>query len=132
MKDVYTITTSAGPQDVKMTYGLLNVLCRTAGELDGAALMALDNDIREQMIIEMLSPRGPTGQITEAISTFHVDSTVEEISGLLSWAQEHIFDFFVKSATKSREVSSKHQASLEALQVSSAGGAGSASKKPSA
>lgn len=123
MQDFYKITTSSGVTEIKMTYGLLNTLCRTVGELDGAALMALDNDIREQMIIEILSPRDTRGQITEPISTFNLTNSVDEIAGLLAWAQEHVFDFFVRSATKSRQLSEQHRKSLEALQPSSAGGA---------
>ena len=118
MKDTFELKTATGEtKEIHMSYGLLDVLCRTVGEMDGAALLALDNDIRAQMIIEILSERDEKGSVTTPISPFSIKFPLEQVSEMLGWAQEHIFDFFVKAATKSRAVGEQHRKALEALKA---------------
>lgn len=127
LSDVYKIT----ERDIKMSYGLLNVLCKTVGELDSAALLALDNTLREQVLAELLATRDASGTVTAPFNPFEAPYSIEEVTGLLGWAQEHVYDFFVKSAAKSVALSKLHQSTLAALQEPFAGGAASASKTPS-
>lgn len=132
MQDKFEFKTPSGTKNIHMTFGLLNLLCRVVGELDGTALMALDNDMRHKLLVELLSPRDSEGNITAQTNPDTIESSVETVSDLLFWAQEHLFDFFVKAATKSKAAAEKHRLQLDSLRVSSAGGVGTQPKKQSA
>lgn len=110
-------------KEVKMTFGLLNVLCRVVGEVDVAALMSLDGDVRERVLIETLSPRDKKGVITEEISIFEIGASTEEVVVLLDWVQEHVLGFFVQRGQKTAEVVSELNKKVVALAALLPGGA---------
>lgn len=131
MDDTFTISLQGNPRTIKMHFGLLNVLCKAVGQIEDAAVMALDNDLREIMLIELLSERDAKGLITEPLVVFTLDASADEVSRLLGWAQEHILDFFLKEAEKTSDQMGPIKIRVDALKLSSTGGAPSPSKKPS-
>jgi hypothetical protein len=112
-------------RQIKMTYGLLNRLCRVVGEVDGAAVMTMDNDIRERVLIEILSPRDPQGNIPDGgeFNIFSITASTEEVSEVLDWAQEQVIDFFVKRAIKTASVTKLLSQTVNDLRATSTGGA---------
>lgn len=109
-------------KEVKMTFGLLNILCRQVGDVDVAALMTLDGDLREQIIIQTLSPRDPKGVMLEEISIFEINASTEEFVALLDWIQEHVLSFFVQTGTKTAQVVKDLTAKVAVLQALLPGG----------
>lgn len=122
LTQVFKLTNADGSKtEVFMSYGLLNAVCRTVGEIDGAAVIVLDNDMRDAILSELLSARGPTGDITEALNLFALPYAVEEIEGLLDWTQGHVISFFMKSAVSTAERMFPIKQQMADLQVSLAG-----------
>jgi hypothetical protein len=118
MDDKFTLTKGDITKEVFMSYGLLDRLCRVAGDLEGGALMAIDNDVRAQMLIELLSERDEKGEILNGgVSPFQIPFTIPQLADLLSWAQEHVFDFFVKAAQTTRQKVDLHKAVITGLKV---------------
>ena len=110
-------------KEVKMTFGLLNILCRMVGDVDVAALMTIDGDLREQMIIQTLSPRDAKGIIISQVSVFEIEASTDEFVILLDWIQEHVLSFFVQTGTKTAQVVADLQKKVVALQALLPGGA---------
>lgn len=117
MSETFTLKTGSSEIEVKMTFGLLNVLCQTVGDMEGMSLLAMDNDLREAMLVQMLSTRDAKGKIPEngEFVLFNLDATPESVGDLLTWAQGHIFDFFMKAAVRAQAINVKGQAQMDAL-----------------
>lgn len=109
--------------EVKMTYGLLNTLCRVVGEVDAAMFMSIDNDIRERVLVELLSSRDAKGKITDEISIFDITANPDDVAALLDWAQELVIDFFVQRTEKMTSLVLPLTKKVAALKASLSGGA---------
>lgn len=121
MQQSFDITIGGSNKTIKMSFGLLNTLCATAGDIDGAALLALDNDLRNKVLVEMLSERDENGKISKEINLMWLDANPDEISALVDWAGEHIFDFFLKGLEKAKALQEKNSQRLQALMPTSSG-----------
>ena len=123
-KDIFTIKVNGKEQDVKMTFGLLNNLCRKVGDIDGAATIMMDQVLREGVLVELLSPRDRTGKITEEIDLNTLEIDMDAVVELLDWAQEHVLDFFLKGLERAKALQDRNLTRIRALMPSSAGMAG--------
>lgn len=123
MNPNFKYTTGAGAEaEVKMTYGLLDALCVTCGDIDGALMVSVDNDLRTEVLNQIFADRDERGNIQTPANLFALDMSPEDVQRLLDWVQEHVADFFLKAlegavATKNREGDR-----IKALQSISTGG----------
>lgn len=118
MNDTFLLKNGDTTKEVFMSYGLLNSLCRAVGDLEGAALLALDNDLRAQMLVELLSDRDEKGNVIgDGVRPYHIPYSVDSLGDLLTWAQEHIFNFFVKAAAQTKVTADQHKKVLAALKA---------------
>ena len=122
--DIFTIKVNGKEQDVKMTFGLLNNLCRKVGDIDGAATIMMDQALREGVLIELLSIRDRSGKITEDIDLNTLEIDMDAAFELLDWAQEHVLDFFLKGLERAKALQDRNLTRIRALMPSSAGTAG--------
>jgi hypothetical protein len=97
-----TVTLGGHQKTIKMTFGLLNEMCRVCGELDGAAMLTLDNDLRVAALKVLLSDRDDQGKITSELNINTLDMAPDEVVELLDWASGHVTDFFLKAARKTK------------------------------
>lgn len=102
MQDVFKLKVGDGVREIKMTYGLLNVLCRTVGDIDGAAQIELDHALRVDTLVELLSERDARGEIVDPLIVFNLEASPDDLAELLTWAQGHVLDFFVKAAERAQ------------------------------
>lgn len=98
-----TVTVNGQEKTVKMTFGLLNEMCRICGEIDGAAMLTLDNDLRIAGLNTLLSDRDEKGKIKVELDTHNLDIRPDEVIELLDWAGGHVTDFFLKAAKKTKD-----------------------------
>lgn len=125
MSDTFTLELSEGTRILKMPFGLLNVLCSVVQDIEGVGQLALDNDLREEVLIQTLSPRTSEGLIAEGsrFNLFSLDASPENVGALLTWVQEHLFDFFLKAAVSAQKQVAEAQQRLDGSKPSSNGGA---------
>lgn len=109
------ITVNGETREVKMTYGLLDQLCRISGDVDAALLLAIDHDLRHAALSAIFAERDKTGKITKEFNAFEFDADPEDVTGLLDWAGAHVLDFFLKAATRAQKTGSDRRAQMEAL-----------------
>jgi len=113
--DHFTIQVGGEDHDIKMSFGLLNNLCRKAGDIDGAAMVALDQDLRDAFLVELLSPRDPRGKIKEPIEPFELDVEVQSVLDLIDWAGNHVMDFFLKGLERTKALQDRNMDRIKAL-----------------
>lgn len=98
LKQTFTITVNGETRQIKMTYGLLNTLIRLIGDVDNVVQIGLVNEVRDAALTVLLSVRGPDGTVITEINPAFIDADPAEIADLLFWSQEHLMDFFLKTA----------------------------------
>ena len=121
MADKFTITVNGKEQEVKMTFGMLNALCKTLGDVDRASQLTIDVDIINEVMITLLSPRDSKGKITKEldINTLEVDETA--VMDLMAWAGNHALDFFLKGLERAKGLQDQHMPRVKALMPSLSG-----------
>lgn len=121
--DHFTIQVGGEGRDIKMSFGLLNSLCRKAGDIDGAAMVALDQDLREAFLVELLSPRDARGKIKESIDPLELDVEVQSVLDLIDWAGNHVMDFFLMGLERTKALQDRNMDRIKALMPTSTGSA---------
>lgn len=121
MSDTIEVSIDGESREIKMSFGLLNELSRKIGDLDAIPMLAIDPDLRESVLISLLSKRDKKGKITEEFSFFEAGLTVEDVSNLIDWAGGHVADFFLTSLEKGKALIADREARLKALLPSSNG-----------
>jgi hypothetical protein len=127
----FSITIDGEEKDIKMSFALLNIICRSVGDIDGALMLDIDQDLREAVLIELLSPRNEKGKISEPVDLMVADVTPQAVADILSWAGDHLMDFFLAALESTKAKQEKHKGRLAALMPTSTGLEISNGKTPS-
>lgn len=112
----YTLEIDGASRDVKMTYGLLDAVCRACGDAEGALTLNLDHDLREEVLNILLATRDSQGRITTPVNVMTMAADPEDIQNLLEWGGTHALDFFLKAAEKAKKTGEARADRLKALQ----------------
>lgn len=123
MQTTFDIRLNGTEKQVKMTFGLLNVLCRSVGDVDNAAAVNFDPTLRQVFLVELLSDRDAKGKIRSPIDPDTLDIDVDEASELIAWAGDHVLDFFLKGLEKTKQMQDRHLNRIKALTPSQTGSA---------
>ena len=121
MADTFDIVVNGSEKQIKMTFGLLNILCRAVGDVDAAASVNFDPILRHTFLVEMLSDRDAKGKIKEAIELDTLELDIDAASDLIAWAGDHVLDFFLKGLEKTKSLQERHQGRIKALMPTPAG-----------
>ena len=121
--NIFTIKVDGKERDIKMTFGLLNTLCRRVGDIDGASQMTIDQVLRDVVLVELLSDRDKNGKIIAEVDIDTLDLDLDELINLLDWAGEHVLDFFLKGLEKTKSLQDRNMNRIKALMPSSNGSA---------
>ena len=123
MAEKYTISIGGEDKTIKMTFGLLNAVCRTVGDIDGAAQISMDPYLRDMVLVELLSPRDATGKITEPVDIFNLDIEPDDVVKLLDWASTQALDFLLKGLERAKALQERNMPRVKALMPTSTGSA---------
>lgn len=122
MKDTIQVELGNETKEITMSYGLLNECAKVIGDIDGVPDMALNPDVRDRLLIELLSPRDQRGQIKEEISVFSLELAPEQVLTLLDWVGVHVVDFFLNSMTQVKSLLTDREGEIKSLMSISDGG----------
>ena len=122
-EDLFNITVNGDEHEIKMTFGLLNNLCRKVGDIEAAAVIALDTNLRDAILIELLSKRDSKGKILEPIDLDSLEADPDSIIDLIDWAGTHVLDFFLKGLEGTKKLQEANTGRIKALIPSSTGSA---------
>ena len=121
MAEKFTISIGGEDKTIKMSFGLLNAVCRTVGDIDGAAQLLLDSYLRDAVLVELLSPRDATGKITAPIDVDGLDVDPDDVVKLLDWAGAQALDFLLKGLERAKALQEKNMPRVKALMPTSSG-----------
>lgn len=118
MAEVFTVTVDGKEVDVKMSFGLLNSLCRAIGDIDGVAQVNTNPDMRDGVLVQLLSPRDTRGKITSEIDPLTLDIAIDDSIDLIDWAGDQVLDFFLKGLEKTKALQDRNLNRIKALMPS--------------
>lgn len=126
MNDKLSITFEGSDREILMSYGLLNELAKIVGSPEIAPSIAIDENLREEVLAACLAERKASGKVTKKIDDMDdLELSIEDAERLLDWATEHVLSFFVRSLGKmvrrvesNRDVLAGLKSSLDGLEAS--------------
>lgn len=121
LDDHFTITKGGEPCHIKMTFGLLNELVRTIGDIEAVGEVSFDLELRNAVLNEIFAERDEMGAITEPVNLFKLDVDPDAIVELLAWVGAHVTDFLLKQMVKTKEMMEARQGQMMALTPTSTG-----------
>jgi ABC-type Fe3+ transport system substrate-binding protein len=129
--DKLTVTINDEERELFMSFGLLDELTRIVKDPARIGSINLDPDLRQEFLTATFAKRKKSGKIEEPTDFDDLDVSIEDIEKTISWAQEHVLNFFVRSFRNIQKVTEQYQTEITDLTSSLAGSKGSASKKQS-
>lgn len=108
-------------RDIKMTFGMLNTLCQIVGDVDNIASLHVDAYVRSKILTELLSDRDSRGKVRATADLESTDVSMDDVEALLTWAGDHVLDFFLKALERTKALQDKHLPRIKALMPSQPG-----------
>ena len=121
MANIFTIKIDGKERDIKMSFGLLNTICKLVGDLDGATQLMIDQTLQQAVLVELLSDRDAKGKITGEVSLDEIDVDPSDVLDLLAWAGNHTLDFFLTGLERAKGLQDQHMPRVKALTPSPSG-----------
>jgi hypothetical protein len=118
MLNTISVTVNGEAKEVLMSYGLLNQLVRTVGDLEQLGSMSIDPDVRDAILKQVLSERTRGGKITKEADLDDIEISVEDVEALLAWVGEHVLNFFLKALETAKALTDKQTDRIAALMPS--------------
>lgn len=98
-----------------MSYGLLTTLAGIIGHADNIPMVALDNELRDKVVKELIADRTKSGRVETEYEIADVELTPSQVVQLLEWASEHVLDFFLKVLASANKLGKKVDEKVKAL-----------------
>lgn len=117
----FTILKDGAPYHIKMSYGLLNELVRTLGDIEAFGEMCFDAELRNAVLVEIFSERDEMGVIAKPANLFTLDVEPEAVTELLAWVGAHVTDFLLSQMAKTKTVMEARRDKVAALTPISTG-----------
>ena len=95
-----------------MSYGLVRSLSKILPSLDHIPALMLNDELRDKVLVALLSDRSNTGKVTKEADLDESDIAVEEVERVIAWAQEHLLDFFLRSAKNAQTLLGRQEKEL--------------------
>jgi hypothetical protein len=131
MSDTLTIQINGEERELFMSFGLLNELTAIIGDPSRVGAVSLDPELRAKFLSAIFAKRKKSGKIEEAIDYDDLEVSLDDVEKTMSWGQEHVLNFFVRSFRNIQTVTEKYKDEVTSLTSSLTGSKASASKKQS-
>lgn len=126
LSETFEIEVDGEQREVKMTYGLLDRLCRIVGDIDNAVQMTVLPGLREAALRAMLAKRDARGKVVEEVDPVEVEASRRDLLALAAWARGHVLDFFVEESKGVAGLLKEYAGDLEELAAAASSRTGSA------
>jgi hypothetical protein len=110
-----TITVNGAQRELFMSFGLLNEICRGVGDFQAAVQIPVDAQLRDYVLLAVLSERNDQGEIGVAANLRTLDITVDEVEDMLAWVTAHATDFFLRTMERVVKQQKSNEARMRAL-----------------
>lgn len=103
-------------REIKMTYGLLQILASRFTDLGQIENLNIDSTLQNEVINEVLAERDEDGQKKNPKKDYSMTLTVSEGETLMEWISGHIIDFFISRLQAQTATAEKLKPLVEELQ----------------
>jgi len=101
--------------EVTMSFGLLSVLARLAGDINRIGVLDLDPVLADEVLDEVMIPRTANGKRNPPAGYEMPDLPMEDAHAIFSWVKDHIMDFFLRRLTDTSELMGRNQEKMTAI-----------------
>ena len=115
--DTLVIHVDDQPRSLFMSFGLLHELLRVIGDLPQVSVIAIDPDLREKVLVLVLSERDAEGTVVKAFPFYTARLSRTDIQAILQWVGEHALDFFLTAMERTVSVHEPHKARLHRVET---------------
>jgi len=112
--DLLTIDFEGKPRELFMSFGLLHELIPIVGDLTNVGMIAINTELRVNVLNAVLAARDDHGRIAEPLDVFNLKISAKDFQRLVHWVQEHLLDFFIGAIESATEA---HKPHLDRLQT---------------
>lgn len=120
LSDHIQIDTEGTLRTIKMSFGLLNRICRLVGDVEGSIQLLIDPVLQEAVILEILAERNEEGQIIRKHDVDDYNLSKKDVMVLLEWVAEHLLDFFLSALKIAKSLQDRNQDRIDNLTPPSA------------
>ena len=112
LPDTLTIQVDGQARELFMSFGLLHELLRAVGDVSGASVIAIDADMREKVVVLVLSERDEKGRIVKEFPFYTSRVSTADMHEIFKWVGSHVLDFFLTAMETAVETHQPEQARL--------------------
>jgi hypothetical protein len=98
--DTLTITRDGKTFELFMSFGILNELLPVVGDINRLAQIAIDTQLRKEVLSILFSDRDENGVVTKPLNMFTLRVTPDDIQIVCGWVASHCLDFFLGAIEK--------------------------------
>tara|TARA_X000001388_G_scaffold52616_5_gene38379 strand:+ start:14816 stop:15172 length:357 start_codon:yes stop_codon:yes gene_type:complete len=103
LKTTFIIKINDSEKEVFMSFALLNTITGYFENPEQLSEIFLNPQVRESILVELLSERNPTGRITKQLNTSSLLIDPNDVLDLLEWVAEHVENFFTQAFKKANQ-----------------------------
>lgn len=105
--DTIRITYDGKDREIRMTYGLQQLLCSRVSSLEAVENMHLDAGLQALLMNEVLAERDEKGKVVDPDKQYAMFLGVEEGEKLMDWIAGHLVDFFISRSRAQQKATDK-------------------------
>lgn len=123
MSDKLSVQINGKTVKVVMSFGMLNEVAKIVGSVDNIGSLIVDAEMREAVLVTLLSERDEDGEISKPFNAKTADLTIEDYIKIANWVSEHLLSFFLKLLEGANLLQEKVKPQVSNLTYSSDGSA---------
>lgn len=105
--DTIHVTYDGKDKEIRMTYGLQQLLCSRVSSLEAVENMYLDATLQTVLMNDVLAERDEKGNVVEENKQWAMWLNVEDGERLMDWISGHLVDFFISRSRAQQKATGK-------------------------
>ena len=105
--DTIYVTYDGKDKEIRMTYGLQQLLCSRVSSLEAVENMYLDATLQTVLMNDVLAERDEKGNAVEEGKQWAMWLNVEDGEKLMDWISGHLVDFFISRSRAQQKATGK-------------------------
>lgn len=105
--DTIHVTYDGKDKEIRMTYGLQQLLCSRVSSLEAVENMYLDATLQTVLMNDVLAERDEKGNVVEENKQWAMWLNVEDGERLMDWITGHLVDFFISRSRAQQKATGK-------------------------
>lgn len=94
-------------KEIRMTYGLQQLLCSKVSSLEAVENMHLDASLQAVLMNDVLAERDEKGNVVDPEKQYAMWLNVEDGEKLMDWISGHLVDFFISRSRAQQKATGK-------------------------